>query len=250
MSERKRNSYGRGFQRGRCAIVTGGSGGLGQAIVARLNRDGVRVANLDHKTPNSTERANLFCQCNVADEKSVNQSVRDVIAAFGRVDILVNNAGLQGPVAPVIAISPAEWKNVLDVNLTGTFLCCKAVVPTMVAAKWGRIINMSSVQGKEGTAEAGPYAASKAAQIALAKSLAKELATTGVTVNCIAPTVIDAGMISQISPERKAQLLAKIPMQRFGTAAEVAAIVAWIASDECSFTTGAVFDMSGGRATW
>ena len=120
----------------------------------------------------------------------------------------------------------------------------------MIAARWGRIINMSSVQGKEGTAGAGPYAASKAAQIALAKSLAKELATTGVTVNCIAPTVIDAGMISQISPQRKAELLAKIPMGRFGTATEVAAMVAWIASEECSFTTGAVFDLSGGRATW
>jgi len=234
----------------RRAIVTGGSGGLGQAIVARLKQDGVRVANLDLKSSKSREQADLFCQCDVTDEESVKQSVQDVIAEFGRVDILVNNAGLQGPVAPMTTVSPAEWRNVLDVNLTGTFLCCKAVVPTMIAATWGRIINISSVQGKEGTAGAGPYAASKAAQIALAKSLAKELATAGVTVNCIAPTVIDAGMISQISPQRKAELLAKIPMGRFGTATEVAAMVAWIASEECSFTTGAVFDLSGGRATW
>jgi 3-oxoacyl-[acyl-carrier protein] reductase len=235
---------------GRCAIVTGGSGGLGQAIVARLKLDGARVANFDREISKSKEQADLYCRCDVTNEESVNQSVRDVIAAFGGIGVLVNNAGLQGPVAPITAISLAEWRDVLDVNLTGTFLCCKAVVPAMIAAKWGRIINMSSVQGKEGTAEAGPYAASKAAQIALAKTLAKELATTGVTVNCIAPAVIDAGMISRISSERKAELLAKIPMRRFGTAAEVAAMVAWVASEECSFTTGAVFDLSGGRATW
>ena len=234
----------------RSAIVTGGSGGIGQAIISTLRRAGVRVANFDRAPAPGSQSGDLYCECDVSNEDSVARSVETVIAAFGTVDILVNNAGLQGPVAPVAAVSLREWRQVLDVNLTGTFLCCRAVVPLMVASGWGRIVNISSVQGKEGTAEAGPYAASKAGQIAFSKTLAKELATTGVTVNCIAPTVIDAGMIAAISPARKAELLAKIPMQRFGTTAEVADMVAWVASEECSFTTGAVFDLSGGRATW
>lgn len=235
----------------RRAIVTSASGGLGREIVSRLTKAGACVASFDRESLSSDhERPDLFCQCDVTDEESVGRSVAEVIAKFGGVDILVNNAGVQGPVAPLASVTLEQWRRVLDVNLTGTFLCCRAVIPNMVTAGWGRIISMSSVQGKEGTAEAGPYAASKAAQIALAKTLAKELATTGVTVNCITPTVVDTGMISQVSDDRRADILARIPMRRFCTVAEVAAMVEWVASEECSFSTGAVFDISGGRATW
>jgi len=216
----------------------------------RFKVNGIRVAIFDQNPTAEAGSADLFCKCDVTDEANVQRATAEVIAKFGGVDILVNNAGLQGPVAPVSSVTLAEWRRVLDVNLTGTFLCCKAVISSMVAAGWGRIVNMSSVQGKEGTAQAGPYAASKAAQIALTKTLAKELATTGVTVNCITPTVIETGMFNRISDERRADLLSRIPMNRFCTAAEVAAMVAWVVSDECSFSTGAVFDISGGRATW
>jgi len=233
----------------RCAVVTGGAGGLGRAIVARLKAGGARVAVLD-RTPGADANADLACACDVTDEESVAAALRQVEAALGPVAILVNNAGVQGPVAPVTAVSLAEWRTVIDVNLTGTFVCSKAVIPGMVAAGWGRIVSIASVQGKEGTANAGPYAASKAGQIALAKVLAKELATTGVTVNCITPTVVMAGMFDRISDARKAELMSLIPMRRFCTPEEVAEMVAWVASDACSFSTGAVFDLSGGRSTW
>ena len=233
----------------RCAVVTGGSGGLGRAIVSRLKTSGARVAVFD-RAPSTEEPPDLFCHCDVTDEDSVKAALLQATATLGIVDILVKNAGVQGPVAPATAVSAADWRHVLDVNLTGTFICSKAVIPGMVAAEWGRIISISSVQGKEGTAEAGPYAASKAGQIALAKVLAKELATTGVTVNCITPTVVATGMFDQISNARRADLLSRIPMQRFCDPSEVAAMVAFVASEECSFSTGAVFDLSGGRSTW
>jgi NAD(P)-dependent dehydrogenase (short-subunit alcohol dehydrogenase family) len=233
----------------RCAVVTGGSGGLGRAIVSRLKRSGARVAVFD-RTPSVGEQPDLFCACDVTDEDSVEKALSQASATLGVVDILINNAGVQGPVAPVAAVSLADWRTVLDVNLTGTFICSKAVIPGMVAAGWGRIISISSVQGKEGTAEAGPYAVSKAGQIALAKVLAKELATSGVTVNCITPTVVAVGMFTEISDERRADLLSRIPMRRFCAPTEVAEMVAWVASEECSFSTGAVFDLSGGRSTW
>lgn len=235
----------------RRAIVTGGSGGLGQAVVARLKRDGMTVAVFDRARPADKQASyDLFCECDVTNEESVQAAVQETVARLGGVDVLVNNAGLQGPVLPLVSVSLDEWRRVLDVNLTGTFLCCKAVIPIMVKSGWGRIVTISSLQGKEGTAEAGPYAASKAAQIALTKTLAKELATSGVTVNCITPTVIDGGMVTQISAARRADLLSRIPMARFGTTDEFAAMVSWVASEECSFTTGAAFDLSGGRATW
>jgi 3-oxoacyl-[acyl-carrier protein] reductase len=235
----------------RRAIITGGSGGIGQAIAARLRAAGLRIAVFDRVPPTGGSAAcDLYCACDVTDERSVESAVADVIAKWGGVDVLVNNAGILGPVAPAASVPLDDWRRVIDINLTGAFICSKAVVPHMVARGWGRIVNMSSVQGKEGTAEAAPYAASKAALIALAKSMAKELATTGITVNCVTPTVVDGGMIASITPQRRAELLAKIPMQRFCTVDEVAAMVAWIASDDCSFTTGAVFDLSGGRATW
>jgi NAD(P)-dependent dehydrogenase (short-subunit alcohol dehydrogenase family) len=236
---------------GRVAIVTGGSGGLGRAIVAKLKLAGARVVSFDrNEPPEGKDRPDLFCACDVTDPIAVQRAVDHVASTFGAITILVNNAGLQGSVAPVADISVDEWREVIDVNLTGTFLCCRAVIPQLVKAGWGRIITISSVQGKEGTAGAGAYAASKAGQIALTKSLAKELARDGVTVNCITPTVVEAGMFHVISEERRADLLARIPMGRFCAPEEVAAMVAWVASKECSFSTGAVFDLSGGRATW
>lgn len=232
----------------RRAIVTGGAGSIGQAIVARLKTAAIHVAVLDRAQNDAS--ADLFCACDVTDERSVAGAIQHVIDRLGGIDILVNNAGILGPVASIAQVTPEDWRRVIDVNLTGAFLCSKAVVPSMLKGGWGRIVNMSSVQGKEGTAEAGAYAASKAGLIALAKSMAKELATSGITVNCVTPTVVDGGMITSITPQRRAELLAKIPMGRFCTVNEVAATVGWIVSEDCSFTTGAVFDLSGGRATW
>lgn len=236
------------MKQSRRAIVTGGAGSIGQAIVARLRAANVRVAIFDRQQGNAT--ADLFCACDVADERSVASAVEDVVDRLGGIDILINNAGILGPVAPIVQVSPEDWRRIIDINLTGAFICSKAVIPSMLKAGWGRIVNMSSVQGKEGTAQAGPYAASKAALIALAKSMAKELATTGITVNSVTPTVVDGGMIAAITAQRRAELLAKIPMGRFCTVDEVATTVGWIVSDDCSFTTGAVFDLSGGRSTW
>jgi len=230
------------------AVVTGGCGGLGRAIVDRLRRDGAQVALFDRA--DAADRDEFLIHCDVTNEDDVSAAIKQVVARFGGIDILVNNAGLQGEVVPVVEASVASWRRVIDVNLTGAFICSKAIAPIMVSAGWGRIVHVSSVQGKEGTAQAGAYAASKAGLIAFGKTLAKELATTGVTVNCITPTVIETGMIREISEQRREELLARIPMGRFCRATEVAAMVAWIASEECSFSTGAVFDMSGGRATW
>lgn len=233
---------------GKRAVVTGGCGGLGRTIVDRLQRDGAQVALFD--CADAARSDDLLYQCDVTNEDDVSAAVGQVVARLGGIEILVNNAGLQGEVTPVVEASVESWRRVIDVNLTGAFICSKAIAPVMVAAGWGRIIHISSVQGKEGTAQAGAYAASKAGLIAFGKTLAKELATTGVTVNCITPTVVETGMIREISERRREELLARIPMGRLCQATEVAAMVAWVASEECSFSTGAVFDMSGGRATW
>jgi 3-oxoacyl-[acyl-carrier protein] reductase len=221
---------------------------MGRAIVDRLQLDGAQVAVFDHA--DAAPGNELLYRCDVTSEDDVSAAVKQVIARFGRIEILVNNAGLQGEVRPIIEASVESWRRVIDVNLTGAFICSKAIAPMMVDAGWGRIIHISSVQGKEGTAHAGAYAASKAGLIAFGKTLAKELATTGVTVNCITPTVVETGMVQEISEQRREELLARIPMGRMCRATEVAAMVAWVASEECSFSTGAVFDMSGGRATW
>jgi NAD(P)-dependent dehydrogenase (short-subunit alcohol dehydrogenase family) len=233
---------------GKRAVVTGGCGGLGQAIADRLRRDGAQVAVFDRA--DAVPGNDLLYRCDVTNEHDVAAAVQQVVTRLGGIDILVNNAGLQGEVVPIVEASLESWRRVIDVNLTGAFICSKAIAPVMIAAGWGRIIHMSSVQGKEGTAQAGAYAASKAGLIAFGKTLAKELAPTGVTVNCVTPTVVETGMIREISQRRREELLARIPMGRFCQAAEVAAMVAWIAGDECSFSTGAVFDISGGRATW
>jgi NAD(P)-dependent dehydrogenase (short-subunit alcohol dehydrogenase family) len=235
---------------GRVAIVSGGSGGLGSAILETLKAAGATTVSFDRSPSTALDQPTLFQSCDVTDEASVTTAVSAVIERFRRIDILVANAGVQGPIKHVSELTASEWRQTLDINLTGTFLSARAVAPVMTAQQYGRIIFMSSVQGKEGTAGAGAYAASKAGLIALAKVMSKELATSGVTVNCITPTVVDVGMYVEIDEARRRDLIAKIPMGRPCSAGEVAAMVAFVASDACSFSTGAVFDLSGGRATW
>ncbi len=235
----------------RVAMVTGGSGGLGQAIIAKLKHAGTKVVALDLFEPESwIESPDLFLRCDTTSEEDVNACVSQIISAFDRIDILVNNTGIQGPFLPVTEIPLTQWRSVIDVNLTGTFICTKAVAPIMASARWGRIVMISSLQAKEGTQDVGAYAASKGAQITLSKVLAKELASFGVTVNCITPTAVDTGMANAASEEQKAAIVERIPMGRLCSAEEVAAMVAWVTSEACSFSTGSIFDVSGGRATW
>jgi 3-oxoacyl-[acyl-carrier protein] reductase len=235
----------------RGAVVTGAAGGLGRAIVGRLLRSGARVAAWDlPSTDAAAAGATLAVPVDVTQADVVEAAVRRTVEAFGRIDILVNNAGVLGPVAEVDAIEPSAWRHVVDVNLIGAFLCARAVVPIMRRQGYGRIVNMSSIQGKEGLPLAGAYAASKAGLIALTKTMGKELATTGVLVNCVTPAAVKVGMFDEISDARRADILSRIPMSRFCAADEVAALVAWLCSVECSFSTGATFDISGGRATY
>ncbi len=186
----------------------------------------------------------------VTDYESVQSATEAVVRNFGRIDILINSAGANGPIAPLVDYPLDGWRKTIALNLDGVFHCCRAVVPVMQRAGYGRIVNMSSIGGKEGNPNASCYAAAKAGVIALTKSLGKELALTGIRVNVLAPAAIDTEMLSQVTPEFKAMVVAKIPMGRLGRAEEVADIVNWLASGECSFCTGAVFDVSGGRATY
>ena len=223
----------------RTAVVTGAASGLGQASAERLARDGVGVITLDI-APGADVRLD------VTDA----EAVRDAAERIGPVDILINSAGVIGPNRLLWEIADHEWARTLAVNVTGTFNLCRAFVPRMREKGWGRIVNMASMAGKDGNPELSAYSASKAAVIALTKSLGKELATTGVLVNAVAPAVIETPMLAATSPEVLAHLTSLIPMRRLGRAEEVAELVAWLASDKCSFSTGAVYDISGGRATY
>lgn len=187
---------------------------------------------------------------NVSDPASVERMTAEVVGRWGRIDILVNCAGVLGPTAPVEDYPLDGWRHVLSTNLDGVFLCCRAVLPHMLAGGWGRIVNLASIAGKEGNPNAAAYAASKGGVIAFTKALAKEVATRGILVNAVAPALIETDMTRDLPPEMRAYVTARIPMGRAGTAAEVAALVAWLCSDECSFSTGAVYDISGGRATY
>lgn len=239
----------------RVAVITGGAGGLGAAVARRLARSAVVSALWDI----DLERAAALAEClpgarayfvDVTDYESVKNATDAVVHDFGRIDILVNSAGSNGPIAPLVDYPLEGWRRTMALNLDGVFHCCRAVVPVMQKGGYGRIVNMSSIGGKEGNPDASCYAAAKAGVIALTKSLGKELALTNIRVNSVAPAAIDTEILSQLTPEFKAMVIAKIPMGRLGRADEVADLVNWLASAECSFCTGAVFDVSGGRATY
>lgn len=246
--------YGSGFE-GKVAAITGGARGIGAACARRLTALGARVAlwdrdlDLARQTASVLEGA-LAVAYDAAAEGSAAAALAETERALGSVDILVASAGITGPNHPVADYPLAQWKQVIDVNLTGVFLANRAVVPGMVGRGWGRIVNLASIAGKEGNPNAAAYSASKAGVIALTKSLGKELAGTGVRVNCIAPAAIRTEMLGQMTEQHVQFMLSKIPMGRFGEADEAAALAVWLASDQCSFSTGAVFDLSGGRATY
>lgn len=244
----------------RVAVVTGAARGIGRAIAARLVADGFRVAVADldiaqgQKTAaelagDTPDRA-FALPVDVSDPTSVQALMAAVLARTGQIDLLVNNAGIAGLSETVAAYPITEWRRILSINLDGVFYCCQAVLPAMLARKSGRIINIASISGKEGNPRMAAYSSSKAGVIGFTKALAKEVATAGILVNCIAPALIETEIIDQITPDVVASLVAKIPMGRLGLPAEVAALVSWLASDECTFSTGAVYDISGGRATY
>lgn len=224
----------------RRAIVTGGASGIGAAVADRLKREGAQVIRLD-LTPGS----------DVIDLDVTNEgSCRRTISENEPVDILVNSAGVAGQNEPSWKLPDGEFERVVSVNLYGTYYMCRAVLPGMVERGGGRIVNIASIAGKEGNPNASAYSASKAGVIGLTKSLAKEVAGTGVLVNCVTPAVIQTAMLEQVSDEHLKYMVSRIPMGRVGQPQEVAALVSWLCSDECSFSTGAVFDVSGGRATY
>ena len=241
---------------GRGAIVTGGARGIGLATATRLAQSGARVAiwDIDGSEAQAAAarigNANLGQAVDVTQEAQVDQARDAAIKAFGKVDILVCNAGISGANLPVKDYPLAEWNKVISLDLTGVFLCCKALVPHMTANKWGRIVNTASIAGKEGNPNASAYSAAKAGVISLTKSLGKELSNTGVLVNCITPAAIHTDIFKQMTQAHIDFMLSKIPMGRFGEVDEAAAMIAWLSSPDCSFSTGAVFDLSGGRATY
>ena len=228
--------------KGRTAVVTGGLQGIGAAIAKRLEASGATVRVWDVAAKKDA--------VDVADAAAVERATDKALAELGRIDVLVNNAGIAGLNTPTVDYPVEEWERVLKINLTSQFLCCRAVAPHMVKRTYGRIVNIASIAGKEGNPNAVAYSASKAGVIALTKSLGKELAQTGVLVNCVTPAAAKTAIFDQMTKQHIDYMLSKIPMNRFVTVDEVAALVCWLASEDCSFSTGAVFDISGGRATY
>ena len=245
--------------KGKVAIVTGAGRGLGWSMAERLARDGASlvIAEIDPKS--GDEKAAvisrmgqevLAVQVDVSKWTDVERMVKQVLKQFGRIDILVNNAGLMGNYYLVNDYPEEEWDRLIDVNLKGTFLCCKAVLPSMIKQKYGKIISLASVAGKEGNARMSAYSASKAAIIALTKTIAKEVAPYGIHVNCVSPALCETDMAKDMTPEQRALLTSKIPLGRLGKPEEVAAVVKFLASDESSFVTGQCYDISGGRSVF
>jgi 2-dehydro-3-deoxy-L-rhamnonate dehydrogenase (NAD+) len=241
---------------GRCAVVTGGAQGFGRAITERFVASGAKVAIWDHDQPFAEKTAKQIgpnvtaFAVDVSDLAAVEKARDATLQAFGRIDILVNNAGIAGVNRTVWDTELEEWRKVLRINLDGPFICCKAIVPSMVAQNYGRIVNIASIAGKEGNPNAAHYSASKAGLIALTKSLGKELAGHEISVNAVTPAAAKTAIFDQMTQEHINFMLSKIPKGRFVLVEELAAMVAWLASEECAFSTGAVFDISGGRATY
>ena len=242
----------------RSAIVTGGARGIGLAIARRLLESGASVSLWDVDAVALAQAADELkslgavhtAVVDVTRADSAEAGAASSAQALGKLDILVNNAGIAGTNAKTWETDPAEWRRVLDINLTGPFHCCRAVIPHLLRNGYGRIVNIASIAGKEGNPNAAHYSASKAGVVALTKSLGKELATSNVIVNCVTPAVIATDILTQMSPSHIDYMLSKIPMGRFGKTTEAAALVAWLCSEDCSFSTGAVFDLSGERATY
>jgi 2-dehydro-3-deoxy-L-rhamnonate dehydrogenase (NAD+) len=236
---------------GRNAVVTGGASGIGWAIASRLEAEGAQVTVWDRaRLPAGASAGLTSTTLDIADAVAVEKAAADAARSMGRIDILVCSAGVAGLNAPLWDYPLEEWRKVFDINLHGLFYCNRYVVPYMRAEGYGRIVNIASIAGKEGNPNASAYSASKAAVIGLTKSLGKELATTGITVNAVTPAAVRTAIFDQITQDHIDFMLSKIPMGRFGQVEEIAALVAWLASEECSFTTGAVFDISGGRAVY
>ena len=242
--------------KGRNAVVTGGAAGIGFAIASRLAASGARSALWDRDAAALAAAARRWARgthvqrSTCRDEAQVQAALADTVKALGRCDVLVCSAGITGPNMTVADYPVDGWKQVLDINLTGVFLCNKTLVPHMTANGYGRIVNIASIAGKEGNPNASAYSASKAGVISLTKSLGKELAKTGIRVNCVTPAAVKTGMFDQMTQAHIDFMLSKIPMGRFGEVEEIAALVAWLCTEECSFSTGAVFDLSGGRAVY
>ena len=241
---------------GRHAVVTGGATGLGYAIAQRLLQSGGSVTLWDRDQVAAEKAAAKLgsnasaVMVDVSQHASVQAAVKATLLITPRVDALVNSAGVTGPNVKLWDYPVDDWRQVMDVNLTGLFMCCREWTPHLRANNYGRIVNIASVAGKDGNPNASAYSASKAAVIALTKSFGKELANTGILVNCVTPAAVKTAIFDQMSPEHIAFMLSKIPMGRFGTPEEVASMVAWLCTEECSFSTGAVFDLSGGRSTY
>jgi 3-oxoacyl-[acyl-carrier protein] reductase len=240
---------------GRTAVITGGAAGIGLAVARRLVASGGRVSLWDRDAAALDQaRAALGGAdtrvVDVADAASVEAATQESAIALERIDALVCSAGITGPNTTTWDYPVDAWRQVIDVNLNGVFLCNRSVVPLMLRQDYGRIVNIASVAGKEGNPNAPAYSASKAAVIGLTKSLGKELAKTGIRVNCVTPAAVKTAIFDQMTQAHIEFMLAKIPLARFGTVEEIAALVAWLCTEECSFSTGAVFDLSGGRATY
>ena len=244
--------------KGKRAIVTGGARGIGFAIAERLLQSGATVTLWDIELP-SLEKAQadlksagnvISVEVDVTQENSIKRGLELTYEHMGDVEILINNAGITGGNATVWDMGITEWQKVLDIDLTGVFLCCCALAPRMMRKGYGRIVNIASIAGKEGNPNAAHYSAAKAGVISLTKSLGKEMVETGVLCNCVTPAVIETPMLDQMTDQHKDYMVSKIPLNRMGKPEEVAALVAWLASEDCSFSTGAVFDISGGRATY
>ena len=247
--------------KGRVAVITGGAQGIGFAAAERMLQSGASVVLWDIDAARLATAEDALAKLGASGQVSTSivelsleadivAATAEAVKAHGRIDILVNNAGITGGNGATWELSPEVWRRVIDVNLVGPFLTCRAVVPQMISRGYGRIVNIASVAGKEGNPNASHYSASKAGLIALTKSLAKELATKGVLVNAVSPAAAKTAIFDSMTPQHIEFMLSKIPMARFLEVGEAAAMIAWLASEECSFSTGAVFDLSGGRATY